>query len=345
FYGFEGPVDDGVAINVLADSLRTHYDTGELFRRYDVARDDSMKVRTYANNERLALMLDSIVKELPVMLADVPVSAFAKDVLSVCIIGDVCEMMEDLDMIFRYAKGPNVVPDPVEGIKMIPGETLDPDSLLAPRRRHFALMYDNPLMLCRGWILPNRWAFNTLFLPTCRAAEGHIPVGFGFVITDEITGLVRDDLSRLDSIGIDNCFVPQLVRAAALIERINSHTTPSSASLAKNGLLIANVLRYNDYEPLAEALMSTYSGMVQDVMIAENRLSGVNDNSILIDSSAEGDVLQKIIAPYRGNVLFLDFWGIGCGPCRGGMIGQKPMLAEYADKPFKALYIANADDG
>lgn len=44
-------------------------------------------------------------------------------------------------------------------------------------------------------------------------------------------------------------------------------------------------------------------------------------------------------------MLFLDFWGIGCGPCRFGMINQKPMLEQLADRPFKALYIANMADG
>lgn len=50
-----------------------------------------------------------------------------------------------------------------------------------------------------------------------------------------------------------------------------------------------------------------------------------------------------MIADYKGNVLFLDFWSIGCGPCLNGMKQQKSLIKEYADRPFKALYIA-ADD-
>ena len=44
-------------------------------------------------------------------------------------------------------------------------------------------------------------------------------------------------------------------------------------------------------------------------------------------------------------MLFLDFWGMGCGPCRSGMIRQKPMLEKLSNRPFNALYIADGDDG
>ena len=43
--------------------------------------------------------------------------------------------------------------------------------------------------------------------------------------------------------------------------------------------------------------------------------------------------------------MFLDFWGISCAPCRAGMVRQIPLLEELTDKPFKAIYIANTEDG
>ncbi|MDE6304630.1 MAG: TlpA family protein disulfide reductase [Paramuribaculum sp.] len=345
YYGFEGEIDDCVAINVLADSISRHFDTEGLWTRYAVAQGDSMKAKTYANNERLACILDSVVAELPAFLADVPVSAFAKDILSVLAIGDICEIMENLENNYRYLNVPRIVPDGEGGLTETPGDYLDQATVLAPRLKHIGLMYDNPLMICRGWVLPNRWKFNGTFNSTGKAAEGMIAVGPAYVSTDDISGLVKDDMTRLDSLGVSNCFAAQLVRTAILIDKINANSNSSSYALEKNGRLIANVLRYNDYEPMADALMSAYADIAEDVIIAENRLTGINNgNIIMIDGTAEGDILKKIIEPYRGNVLFLDFWGIYCGPCRAGMIGQKPMLAEYADKPFRALYIANADE-
>lgn len=348
YYGFQGDIDDGLVINVLADSIRQYYDIDLLPHKYMVTSDDSMKATTYDYNERLCALLDSVVATLPNLLTDLPISAFAKDMLSVETIGTICEAMEDLDMNFGSANRTRIVPDGEGGLMLITGDKLDSDTLLAPRRKYIDLMYDNPLMLCRGWVLPSRWRYsNTIFSDTGQAAKGQIPIegGVAYITPDDPTYPIKSDLAHLDSIGVKNNFVVQLIRTSMLINSIETHTTPSSATLEETGRLIANALRYNDYQPMADALMSTYGNLVKDVMIAENELQGIKSGkTIIIDDTPDGNVLEKIIAPYRGNVLFLDFWGISCGPCRGGMIGQKPMLAEYADKPFKALYIAPADN-
>ena len=47
----------------------------------------------------------------------------------------------------------------------------------------------------------------------------------------------------------------------------------------------------------------------------------------------------EMIAPYAGNVLFIDFWATGCGPCRQGMIRQKPIVEKSKDKKIKFLYV------
>ena len=50
-------------------------------------------------------------------------------------------------------------------------------------------------------------------------------------------------------------------------------------------------------------------------------------------------VIQRIIAPYKGNVLFLDFWNMGCAPCRAGMMEQRNFLKDVVGLPVKFLYI------
>ncbi|MDO5761217.1 MAG: redoxin family protein, partial [Bacteroidales bacterium] len=53
---------------------------------------------------------------------------------------------------------------------------------------------------------------------------------------------------------------------------------------------------------------------------------------------------DRVVSPYRGNMLFLDFWGMGCGPCRSGMIAQKKRVEELKDEKIKFLYIATEDE-
>lgn len=57
------------------------------------------------------------------------------------------------------------------------------------------------------------------------------------------------------------------------------------------------------------------------------------------ENLATDPVIQRIIAPYKGNVLFLDFWNMGCGPCRATMMEQRNFIKDMQGQPVKFLYI------
>ena len=52
---------------------------------------------------------------------------------------------------------------------------------------------------------------------------------------------------------------------------------------------------------------------------------------------------NKIVSPYKGNTLFLDFWAMSCGPCRAGMMSQKKLVEDMKDEAVKFLYITTED--
>lgn len=59
----------------------------------------------------------------------------------------------------------------------------------------------------------------------------------------------------------------------------------------------------------------------------------------------KGDLLFKdIVDRYKGNVLFIDFWGLSCGPCRQEMLNQRKDVEYFKDKKVKYLYICNEKD-
>lgn len=61
--------------------------------------------------------------------------------------------------------------------------------------------------------------------------------------------------------------------------------------------------------------------------------------------STPGDSLfQSLKDKYAGNVIYMDFWGIGCGPCRMGMLQQRTLVDKYNDSPVRFLYICNEKD-
>ena len=52
-------------------------------------------------------------------------------------------------------------------------------------------------------------------------------------------------------------------------------------------------------------------------------------------------IFQCIIEPYKGNVLFIDFWEMSCGPCRASMLHMRDEVEANKDKPVKYLYITD----
>ena len=71
--------------------------------------------------------------------------------------------------------------------------------------------------------------------------------------------------------------------------------------------------------------------------IKENEIKVVENKPL-----TKGDsIFQRIIEPYKGNVLFVDFWEMSCGPCRGKMLSMRDEVEANKDKPVKYLYITD----
>ncbi|MBR5747818.1 MAG: hypothetical protein IKY01_03415 [Prevotella sp.] len=61
--------------------------------------------------------------------------------------------------------------------------------------------------------------------------------------------------------------------------------------------------------------------------------------------SPEGDsIFQHIIAPYKGYALYVDFWGMSCGPCRLNMMNEREKVEQMKEKPVRFLYICDETD-
>ncbi len=349
YFGFEGNLDDAVVINLLTDSLiNKRYPLTTLRRNYHVERTDSMKSETCKANVRLGELIDSVVADLPVLLGDLPISTFAKDVLSSYAIGEICEMMETLELDFRYAKGPGLKPDENGKYSYREGEVLDIRDFISNRLKYKDIVYNNPLLFCGGFSLPNRWEFNSIFYDAMNVSAGlkKSSKQGSYVHAEEIEipALYKAHDDMLDSIGVGNCFVDQWALTKGFMRNFKSES-PSRKRLERLSHIIIPLIKHNDCQKLNDILMSEYNNYVKEVLISENALANNDDSAGVYKDTPEGKVLEKIIAPYKGNVLFIDFWGIRCAPCRAGMIHDKPLLEQLTDRPFKALYIANAEDG
>ena len=55
-------------------------------------------------------------------------------------------------------------------------------------------------------------------------------------------------------------------------------------------------------------------------------------------------IFQRIIAPYQGNALYVNFWGMSCAPCRVGMLEERDKVAKLKNLPVRVLYICDERD-
>ena len=52
-------------------------------------------------------------------------------------------------------------------------------------------------------------------------------------------------------------------------------------------------------------------------------------------------IIDKIIRPYRGKIVYLDIWGTWCAPCKRKLSESHKLKAELKDYDIVYLYLAN----
>lgn len=155
--------------------------------------------------------------------------------------------------------------------------------------------------------------------------------------------------------------VPQIIGNAELLryqELLASSTwTRFQKDLA--GTLMAWEALERDHTPFPEPLMRETMAHIQTPVLREavarrqdfytrqlqtpfDYQGSLKSNDIVAGLTDGNEILQRILAPYRGKVVYADIWGGWCGPCKGYMRDFVPAIKEaMKGRDVVFLYLAN----
>ena len=209
-------------------------------------------------------------------------------------------------------------------------------SFVAPRAKYLT---DNPLLM----IAADEFFFNRIEFYLLRP----ITVGgYLWYIPFDYNAEQAEDIER-------NKWISRREARKNAMKELQEklHLSPSdfSAQVCQLRSVFGTLKWHNDnYDKAADDVAAAMSVISHPDLIRQGLLTYRNyikDNEIKVAEDkpmTKGDsIFQRIIEPYKGNVLFVDFWEMSCGPCRGGMLQMRDEVEANKDKPVKYLYVTD----
>ena len=268
-----------------------------------------------------------------------------------------CEMVKS-NILF---KGLSNIVELLETWRFSSGKPLDLRKLKKFFIKHEKDLFDNPCVLFNSstfWALFNSLR-NTIYAPLYHGVTTYAPAGAEQDVADYALWHIlpreyRDGfLEKALPLSGDTLYTQENKIRQGFEKVYELYGVSSSSFLSQMALTLYVFGQHFDgvdgdkyITEKAKAAMP----FITDPVVAHHFLelyrkhAIANENTVVPMLNAfANEVADRILSPYKGNIMFLDFWSYGCGPCRAGMLEQRELVERMKGKPVKFIYIASTE--
>ena len=116
------------------------------------------------------------------------------------------------------------------------------------------------------------------------------------------------------------------------LEQIQSHIKGETAGLTN---MILESMKYKDCKNVIREYQAEQKRLAEELASKESVFFQK------LDDVAPENILQTILARYKGKVVLIDVWATWCGPCKAGHQVMKPWKQELKGKNIQFVYITS----